>query len=234
MNQHQWRVDATEQDLAHELGHQLGLRDEYRDTTAGHRPEVDGSLMGNYHNAAPEGLSQGGLRPRYLDLIHAQVVSHDHVHVPHADLDAVDGIAPHAPSKSGGRAGTSQSAAVPPTFTRQTDAMRFTDGYQNIAGHYRLTPVAQYDGMAKGSLQAGKDVRFVATVIATADTDLLKLAQTYGKAFGKESLGERLGLVIGVNGTDKEAEITSAVRKFAQQWDKEGDFSVRVTGFSWE
>ncbi|MDX2710065.1 hypothetical protein PV350_45880, partial [Streptomyces sp. PA03-6a] len=49
MNQHQWRVDATEQDLAHELGHQLGLRDEYRDTTAGHRPEVDGSLMGNYH-----------------------------------------------------------------------------------------------------------------------------------------------------------------------------------------
>ncbi|MFF3255887.1 hypothetical protein ACFYWP_33765 [Actinacidiphila glaucinigra] len=94
MNQHQWRVDATEQDLAHELGHQLGLRDEYRDTTAGHRPEVDGSLMGNYHNAAPEGLSQGGLRGRYLDLIHSQVASHDHVHVPQLTAASDDVIAP--------------------------------------------------------------------------------------------------------------------------------------------
>ncbi|MET9879504.1 hypothetical protein ABZZ36_33490 [Actinacidiphila glaucinigra] len=235
MNQHQWRIDATEQDLAHELGHQLGLRDEYRDTTAGHRPEVDGSLMGNYHNAAPEGLSQGGLRPRYLDLIHGQVVSHDHVHVPHVGVDAVDGIAPQAPGKNKAKPSTSQSAAVPSTFTRQTDAVRFTDGFGDIASHYRLNPVAQYDGAAKGSLQGGEGTRFVATVIATPDTDLLKLAQMYGTAFGKESLGERLGLVIGVNGrVGKEAEIVDTVRKFAQQWEKEGDFSVSVSGFTWE
>ncbi|MEU1542583.1 hypothetical protein ABZ461_31655 [Actinacidiphila glaucinigra] len=104
MNQHQWRVDATEQDLAHELGHQLGLRDEYRDTTAGHRPEIDGSLMGNYHNAAPEGLSQGGLRGRYLDLIHTQVVSHDHAHLPHLGAATDDVIAPPAPGTGKGRA----------------------------------------------------------------------------------------------------------------------------------
>lgn len=94
MNQHQWRVDATEQDLAHELGHQLGLRDEYRDTTAGHRPEIDGSLMGNYHNAAPEGLSHGGLRSRYLELIHTQVRNHDHVHTPHVTSAADDAVTP--------------------------------------------------------------------------------------------------------------------------------------------
>ncbi|MEU1619188.1 hypothetical protein ABZ479_18075 [Streptomyces sp. NPDC005722] len=235
MNQHQWRIDATEQDLAHELGHQLGLRDEYRDTTAGHRPEVDGSLMGNYHNAAPEGLSQGGLRPRYLDLIHGQVVSHEHVHVPHVGVDPVDGIAPHAPGKNKAKPSTSQSAAVPSTFTRQTDAVRFTDGFGDIASHYRLNPVAQYDGAAKGSLQGGEGTRFVATVIATADIDLLTLAKTYGTAFGKESLGERLGLVIGVNGrVGKEADIVDTVRKFAQQWEKEGDFSVSVSGFTWE
>ncbi|SNS89314.1 hypothetical protein [Actinacidiphila glaucinigra] len=235
MNQHQWRIDATEQDLAHELGHQLGLRDEYRDTTAGHRPEVDGSLMGNYHNAAPEGLSQGGLRPRYLDLIHTQVVSHDHVHVPHVDVDAIDGIAPQAPDKNKVKASTSQPAAVPATLTRQPEATRFTQGYQKIADYYALKPLAQYDGTAKGSLQGGEGTRFVATVIATPDTDLLQLARTYGTAFGKESLGERLGLVIGVNGrVGNDAEITDAVRKFAQQWEKEGDFSVSVTGFTWE
>ncbi|MDX2708651.1 hypothetical protein PV350_38245 [Streptomyces sp. PA03-6a] len=106
MNQHQWRIDATEQDLAHELGHQLGLRDEYRDSTAGHRPEVDGSLMGNYHNAAPEGLTQGGLRSRHLDLIHAQVRNHghDHVHVPHTRAVTDDAVAPPAPGKGKGRA----------------------------------------------------------------------------------------------------------------------------------
>ncbi|MFF7216303.1 hypothetical protein ACFZAU_38200 [Streptomyces sp. NPDC008238] len=131
MNQHQWRIDATEQDLAHELGHQLGLRDEYRDTTAGHRPEVDGSLMGNYHNAAPEGLSQGGLRPRYLDLIHGQVVSHDHVHVPHVGVDAVDGIAPlpRSVSPSAPSASTSTAAhAGAGTGGRLTpDAVRILD-----------------------------------------------------------------------------------------------------------
>ncbi|WP_431969388.1 hypothetical protein, partial [Actinacidiphila sp. bgisy160] len=133
------------------------------------------------------------------------------------------------------KAGTSQSVAVPSTFTRQTDTTRFTEGYQKIAGHYQLKPVAQYDGMAKGSLQGGEGTRFVATVIATPDTDLLTLAKTYGTAFGKESLGERLGLVIGVNGrTGKEAEIVDTVRKFAQQWEKEGDFSVSVSGFTWE
>ncbi|MFD8723555.1 hypothetical protein ACFV2H_37720 [Streptomyces sp. NPDC059629] len=78
LDQLRWPVDATEQDLAHEMGHQLGLRDEYVDATAKHRPEISGSLMGDYHAPAPEGLSQGGLRERYLQLIHDQITNTPH------------------------------------------------------------------------------------------------------------------------------------------------------------
>ncbi|MFC9915043.1 hypothetical protein [Streptomyces sp. NPDC127197] len=75
--QHQWQAAATDQDLAHEIGHQLGLRDEYQDETAQHRPDIDGSLMGNYHRSAPEGLPQGGLRDRYLRLLQSHIASAD-------------------------------------------------------------------------------------------------------------------------------------------------------------
>ncbi|MGW3248930.1 hypothetical protein, partial [Streptomyces sp. NPDC001070] len=124
---------------------------------------------------------------------------------------------------------------MPPTFTERTDAVRFSEGYGDIASHYRLTPVAQYDGAAKGSLQGGEGTRFVATVIATPDTDLLKLAKTYGTAFTDKSVvGERLGLVIGVNGrAGTETQIADTVRKFSRQWEREGNFEVSVTGFTW-
>ncbi|MFB7293910.1 scabin-related ADP-ribosyltransferase [Actinacidiphila glaucinigra] len=105
MDQYEWSIDATELDLAHELGHQLGLRDEYQETSAEHRPEVDGSLMGNYHNTAPDGLPQGGLRDRYLQLIHAQIGSHDDRPVgdvvragSEGDMTS-RGLAPHAPGE---------------------------------------------------------------------------------------------------------------------------------------
>ncbi|MDX2708770.1 hypothetical protein PV350_38855 [Streptomyces sp. PA03-6a] len=105
MDQYEWSIDATELDLAHELGHQLGLRDEYQETGAEHRPEVDGSLMGNYHNTAPDGLPQGGLRDRYLQLIHAQIGSHDDLPVGDVVRAGSEGdmtsrsLAPHAPGE---------------------------------------------------------------------------------------------------------------------------------------
>ncbi|MBK3628904.1 hypothetical protein JHN59_29575, partial [Streptomyces sp. MBT49] len=80
-SQHTWRSDATAQDLAHEIGHQLGLRDENRDTTAPQRPHIDGSLMGVHQRPVTEDVpedqrgsyARGGLRPRHLSLLSALV-----------------------------------------------------------------------------------------------------------------------------------------------------------------
>ncbi|MFF4380814.1 hypothetical protein [Kitasatospora sp. NPDC001547] len=69
MDQKSWWPDAAPIDYAHEVGHQLGLRDEYRAPGLTHRPDVKGSLLGNHHAPAPDGLSQGGLRERHLSLI---------------------------------------------------------------------------------------------------------------------------------------------------------------------
>ncbi len=74
MDQRRWRADAEPVEYAHELSHQvLGLRDEYRDEAVPHRPQVEGSLMGNFHADSPEGLSRGGLRDRHLQLVAAVV-----------------------------------------------------------------------------------------------------------------------------------------------------------------
>ncbi|MFD4879893.1 hypothetical protein ACFWOB_41935, partial [Streptomyces sp. NPDC058420] len=73
MDQRSWWADAQPVDFAHELGHQIGLRDEYRDETAPQRPAVEGSLQGDYRADAPEGLRQAGLRDRHLRLIGALV-----------------------------------------------------------------------------------------------------------------------------------------------------------------
>ncbi|MEU6483646.1 hypothetical protein [Streptomyces sp. NPDC046887] len=69
-----WWADAEPIDYAHEIGHQLGLRDESRtgpDTA--HRPDVPGSLLGDYTRPAPDGLTQSGLRGRHLSLLAAQI-----------------------------------------------------------------------------------------------------------------------------------------------------------------
>ena len=92
VDQHSWSVNATEQDLAHEIGHQLGLRDEYRDETAPHRPDIGGSLMGDYHRPPPGGLSQGGLRERHLYLLDALI----------GDVDQSPSAAAHGIGPTGG------------------------------------------------------------------------------------------------------------------------------------
>ncbi|MGV9560687.1 hypothetical protein, partial [Streptomyces sp. NPDC003522] len=70
MDQVSWWVDAAPVQLVHELTHQLGLRDEYRDADAPHRPHVLGSLLGDL-DAAPEdsSLAPAGLRDRHLALL---------------------------------------------------------------------------------------------------------------------------------------------------------------------
>ncbi|MEW2574577.1 hypothetical protein AB0931_47355, partial [Streptomyces sp. NPDC047070] len=74
MDQKTWWADADPVQLVHELTHQLGLRDEYRDADAPHRPHIAGSLLGDL-NAAPEdsSLAAGGLRGRHLALLGALI-----------------------------------------------------------------------------------------------------------------------------------------------------------------
>ncbi|MFE6281200.1 hypothetical protein [Streptomyces sp. NPDC057877] len=70
-----WWADADPIDYAHEIAHQLGLRDEARggDPAASARPDIPGSLLGDYTRPAPGGLAQGGLRGRHLALLGALV-----------------------------------------------------------------------------------------------------------------------------------------------------------------
>ncbi|MFJ8159211.1 hypothetical protein [Streptomyces sp. NPDC094468] len=71
MDQHTWWPDADPVAYAHELGHQLGLRDEYRDSNEQKtgRAHIAGSLLGDFSQVAPEGLAQSGLRGRHLQLL---------------------------------------------------------------------------------------------------------------------------------------------------------------------
>ena len=72
-----WFVDSQPIDRAHELGHQLGLKDEYVDATAPNRataasPGVftDHSLMGNYPT---EGVGGADVRQRHGDQIASDI-----------------------------------------------------------------------------------------------------------------------------------------------------------------
>ncbi|NWF31400.1 hypothetical protein HW130_35195, partial [Streptomyces sp. PKU-EA00015] len=74
MNQTTWWADADPVQMVHELTHQLGLRDEYRDADAPHRPHIPGSLLGDL-SADPEDFSlvTSGLRGRHLALLGALI-----------------------------------------------------------------------------------------------------------------------------------------------------------------
>ncbi|MFJ9900775.1 hypothetical protein ACIQPR_46375 [Streptomyces sp. NPDC091280] len=99
MDQRSWWPDADPVDFAHEIAHQIGLRDEYRDRTTPHRPAVEGSLQGDYRAAAPDGLRQAGLRDRHLQLIGAGIGDLGEPAVPrHTDVDPAAGPAPQTPS----------------------------------------------------------------------------------------------------------------------------------------
>jgi hypothetical protein len=87
MDQRTWWADAPPVWYAHELAHQLGLRDESRDGTAPHRPDVVGSLVGDIgrpvgeaagdapatEQAQWQGLVDRGLRQRHLALLSALI-----------------------------------------------------------------------------------------------------------------------------------------------------------------
>ncbi|MFC1435432.1 hypothetical protein ACEZDB_32805 [Streptacidiphilus sp. N1-3] len=77
MDQHRWAVGAEPAAYAHEVAHQLGLRDEYRDASGPQRPHVAGSLLGDFRQPAVSGLPQSGLRGRHLALLGALIGGDD-------------------------------------------------------------------------------------------------------------------------------------------------------------
>ncbi|MFJ8749449.1 hypothetical protein ACIREO_08950 [Streptomyces sp. NPDC102441] len=68
MNQRAWWADADPVKYAHELAHQLFLRDETRNESNPDRLHAPGSLLGPFDEQAPGGLAQSGLRERHLQL----------------------------------------------------------------------------------------------------------------------------------------------------------------------
>ncbi|MFJ8755379.1 lonely Cys domain-containing protein, partial [Streptomyces sp. NPDC102441] len=68
MNQRAWWADADPVEFAHELAHQLFLRDETRNASNPNRLHAPGSLLGPFDEQAPDGLAQSGLRERHLHL----------------------------------------------------------------------------------------------------------------------------------------------------------------------
>ncbi|MDR3080929.1 MAG: hypothetical protein LBV60_08365, partial [Streptomyces sp.] len=241
-NQELWPLDASRTDLAHEVGHQLGLRDEYRAADAGHRPDKVGTLMGDYL----DGLVGGGMRGVYLHTIQGHLndlAAAEHAFTAHGHLADFDAVVPAAPGRKGQK---NKAGQEPPprtgieATTKLKDPDRFgaTGDFKLVHDYYELRPVAQYDGAGKGGLKPGPELRFIATVPAAVGDEkdfLLKLVRKYEEAFGAGAgRHERFGLVIGVNGRPgKEKLILEKIQEFAGKWEKEGTFSVSVTGFTW-
>ncbi|MGW3151746.1 lonely Cys domain-containing protein [Streptomyces sp. NPDC001177] len=106
LTQHTLPASARVVDWAHELGHQLGLPDEAWDLSARHRPDVMGSLMGEYGRPFVDttgelaGLTAservwyrpGGLRRRYLSRL-ARIIG---------DIDVSGDVQPSEPTARGG------------------------------------------------------------------------------------------------------------------------------------
>ncbi|MYR88916.1 hypothetical protein GTY41_29365, partial [Streptomyces sp. SID685] len=114
MDQRTWAPGARPVEYAHEISHQLGLRDEYADETAPQRPHILGSLPGDVHRAPEhDELAHGGLRDRHIQLLGALTTGHD-------DLLAQQGGGPHPRHEDTGD-GTAwqQARAEAPAVPRQ-------------------------------------------------------------------------------------------------------------------
>ncbi|NED14432.1 hypothetical protein G3I33_23450, partial [Streptomyces sp. SID9124] len=125
---HSWPADISDSALAHEIGHQLGLRDESGlDPAAPHRggneslmgdaPAVTGALV-----PPPEaaGYQPGGLRPRHLQLIGTLVGDPADAPRPRPDGERRDAATPPAPVTND--LGADPPAPVVPPATTSTTA----------------------------------------------------------------------------------------------------------------
>ncbi|MFJ1967631.1 hypothetical protein ACIO93_03080 [Streptomyces sp. NPDC087903] len=157
---HVWRTNGTATDFTHEIGHQLGLRDENRDNTAPQRPQIDGSLMGTYQRPVPHDIrtataheqanyTQGGLRPRHLALLHTLIGNPDdttpppHVRTTRATTGASP-LAPVTPSSYVQRYGTQRDGNVGLVQVEPLPAHVVEGLHEQVLRSLRITaPVAQ-------------------------------------------------------------------------------------------
>ncbi|MEU9579125.1 hypothetical protein AB0D95_17980, partial [Streptomyces chilikensis] len=157
-----WWADADPIDYAHEIAHQLGLRDEARagDPAAPHRPDIPGSLLGDYTRPAPDGLAQGGLRGRHLALLSALVgdltpasperpAAAPSGRRPVTTADVRLGAEPHAPRQPQA-ASTGPSETVPPPGTTSGTGTTATPGAEEVPAPVPppATPLATVSGPA--------------------------------------------------------------------------------------
>ncbi|MYW12522.1 hypothetical protein GT034_29880, partial [Streptomyces sp. SID2563] len=121
---HAWPADISDSALAHEIGHQLGLRDESGlDPAAPHRGGNE-SLMGDAppvtgvlaHPSDPPDYRPGGLRPRHLQLIGTLVGDPADAPRPRPDGERRDATTPPVPVT--GDLGADPPAPVVPPVTK--------------------------------------------------------------------------------------------------------------------
>jgi hypothetical protein len=102
--QHHWHLQSTGEVYAHELGHQLGLLDEYVDPTVQNRrhddsPGVfhDGSVMGSVRD--PDGTLRGGtgLRARHLEQLQRDIYAARGIQ-DHVATRGAEAAQPHEPA----------------------------------------------------------------------------------------------------------------------------------------
>ncbi|MFE6765630.1 hypothetical protein [Streptomyces sp. NPDC057689] len=127
---HSWPADISDSALAHEIGHQLGLRDESGlDPAAPHRGGNE-SLMGDAPpvtgapvpapSPEPAGYRAGGLRPRHLQLIGTLVGDPADAPRPRPDGERRDASTPPVPVT--GDIGADPPAPVVPPATKPATA----------------------------------------------------------------------------------------------------------------
>jgi hypothetical protein len=155
MTQRAWRVDAEPVDLAHEISHQLGLRDEYRDETAPHRPEVVGTLAGGYGRHPGE----TALRDRHLQLIGRLA---DDVPFAHTAPRAADRP---ATVRRGGAARSASARGAAPKSSRKSKKLDTRSVIDQIVGRWpegeeEKEPTKAYGGGQRGRGSDNLRLRF--------------------------------------------------------------------------
>ncbi|MEU3185087.1 hypothetical protein ABZ707_12925 [Streptomyces sp. NPDC006923] len=143
MTRSAWWADADPIDYVHEITHQLGLRDESPHASVPHRPDIEGSLLGDYTRAAPAGLAQGGLRDRHLHLIAAHI----------GDLT------PAAPGPAGGRRPPADGTVPPPAVPLPTVGRRLgAEPYAPVPPRPAVPPEALTSDPATEEVREGEPV----------------------------------------------------------------------------
>jgi hypothetical protein len=158
MDQRNWPPHASPISYAHEIGHQLGLRDEYQDPSNPYRAHVPGSLLGDYHSPSEHGLPQGGLGGRHLQLLsaltggggpaHPQPV-HQPVHHPAGPVGS-DEVTPRMP-------GGGQSASLHDHIPQNEWWKLYIDpkNHATAVEHYPDNPGSFYDHDRSPGYQEG-------------------------------------------------------------------------------